>query len=96
MKKQTWVVICRKIGAGVCGLRGHDFFYPHGSIDSWRAYTCIRCGELSRPLDSLPSAPVTDTDDNDSWRDDDDDLRLEDEHAKARRWIAWLPWPRWA
>lgn len=85
--------VTRKIGAMVCAIRGHNYFYPGGTINSWSAYTCIRCGELDRPLESLPDRP-DDADDHE-WYDEVHELRLEREHELARRWFVRLPWPRW-
>lgn len=96
MEQKVGVTVVRWVGAAVCAARGHEFFYPRRCVESWCAYTCIRCGALSRPLESLPSAPGPDDDDYDPWRyDSDEDDRIEEEHALAKRWFARWSWPRW-
>ena len=66
----------RALGRLVCRARG--------------AYSCIRCGELSRPLESLPFAP-----DDDDWDRFDDHDEVERQYRRAARWFSWLPFPRW-
>jgi hypothetical protein len=51
------IALSRFLGAGVCSVRGHRYFYPNGAIASWCAYTCIRCRKLDRPLEELPCRP---------------------------------------
>lgn len=85
----------RALGAVVCRIKGeHRYHYADGSWNSWCAYQCIRCGELDRPLESLPDAP--------DWGDYDyDDHGYQDReaedaaYARDARWFARLPWPRW-
>lgn len=87
------MTVSRKVGAIVCAVRGHDYFYPGGEINSWCAYACVRCGELDRPLESLPYRP--DDADDFNWNDEEREERIEQDHELARRWFAPLPWPRW-
>lgn len=92
--------LSRAIGAAVCRVLGHEYFYPLGEVTSWSAYSCVRCNALSRPLEDLPYAPGWDDEDyggyNDRFSDPDVDERIEREWAISRRWVSWLPWPRWS
>jgi len=90
--------LSRAIGALVCRLRGHEFFYPGGEVNSWSAYSCVRCNALSRALEDLPNAPGPDDDhyDDNHYFDDDWQDRVDREWALAKRWVSWLPWPRWS
>lgn len=82
--------LSRTIGLRICALRGHRFFYPNGCFDSWHAYSCVRCGALSRSLDSLPCAP-----EDEPFMGFDDEEAVEREFALASRWFRLLPLPRW-
>ncbi|MCZ2135846.1 MAG: hypothetical protein LC098_10540 [Burkholderiales bacterium] len=95
MQNELAVQVSRKVGAMVCAVRGHDYFYPGGEINSWCAYACVRCGQFDRPLESLPYRP-DDADDYIGWNDNDErEQRIEQEYELARRWFAGRPWPRW-
>lgn len=85
------VRLSRALGGLVCRVRCQHLysFELIGCYKGWCAYSCIRCGELDRPLDDLPPAP-----------DDDDRNYYDDTYAElavrqGRRWISWLPWPKW-
>lgn len=86
----------RALGAVVCKLKGgHRYFYADGSWNNWSAYQCVRCGELSRPLGSLPNAPSWDEDGyDDHWTSRDHEQEARD-YAHNARWFARLPFPRW-
>lgn len=88
----------RLLAAAVCQLRGHKFFHPDGEVCSWVAYSCVRCNALDRALEDLPNAPGPDDDHYDERRyfDDDYQERVDQQWARAKRWISWLPWPRWS
>lgn len=82
----------RWLGKQVCKARGHRYYYAGGAFDSNCAYDCLRCGELDRPIESLPE---TVPDEGGCWPDigfgPEEDARTE----RARRWFASLPWPKW-
>lgn len=88
-----WIDFVRWIGRQVCRVRGHHFFYPGGEVRSWAAYSCVRCGELDRPLDTLPYRP--DDDGFDLLDDPDYRQEIDREHAQERRWFSRLPFPHW-
>jgi len=91
--RKAGIFLSRKLGASLCLLSDHKYFFPDGCFNGWSAYTCVRCGALSCPLDSLPPAPPDE--DFTRWHDEEDDERIEQQHKMARRWFASLPWPRW-
>lgn len=79
------------VGRLVCAVRGHRYFYQNGCINSWCAYSCVRCGELSRPLESLPYPP----DDYEYEWDERDEETIDRDLARCARWVPFLPFPRW-
>jgi len=81
----------RALGAVVCAARGHRYYYHRGEVRSWCAYSCCRCGALDRPLDSLPFAP----NDDDIWNEPEEQTEFDAEYRRFRRWVSWLPVPRW-
>lgn len=86
--------IVRLLGWLVCWLRGHDFYHPCGCYDSRFAHSCLRCGALDRPLDSLSSAGLEDEDfyeDICGPSDEEIDADLE----RSRRWFSAFKYPRW-
>jgi hypothetical protein len=88
---KRWLIqLSRTLGRCVCAVRGHRYFYPGGCWNSWSAYTCVRCGALSRDLDSLDFVP---DDEPFIGFEDEDDIALE--LSVERRWITRLPFPRW-
>lgn len=93
MKKPVLMTISRAIGAQVCRLRDHRYYYRNGTWESWCAYQCVRCGEWDRSFDELPYAP--DDDDLITIDDPRQEETAEQDSRRARRWFAWLPWPRW-
>ena len=88
------IYVSRALGRQVCKVRGHRYSYVYAH-DSNCAYECIRCAELDRPFDSLPtSAPNEDG----YWPDidhSDDPPELRAAEDRERRWFAHLPWPKW-
>lgn len=84
--------ITRAIGAQVCKVRGHLYYYPGGAIDTCCAYSCIRCRELDRPLESLEPRPLDEDYDYCDWDRFEDDQR---DFEYFCRWFSWLPFPRW-
>jgi len=90
--KYFFIDIVRWFGKQVCRVKGHDFFFPGGCIDSYSAYTCVRCGELSRSLDSLPTMPDDEWEAHGFGPDNDE---IEREHERARRWSARIRYPKW-
>jgi len=81
--------ISRLIGSQVCKLKGHRYHYANGCYDSWKAYACIRCNELDKPLDSLEPFPL---DEYESWHEVYEGERL---YHLDTRWFSCLPLPRW-
>lgn len=84
------IAVSRWLGRMICRVRGHNYYYPGGAYDSFCAYGCIRCGELDRPLESLPA---TVRDEFGDWPEVDFNDSEEFEHA--RRWVPFLSYPRW-
>lgn len=87
----------RALGACVCAAKGEHLYIWHftGSFDNWHAYQCLRCGELDRPLESLPSAPDA-YDAGFGCADEYADREAEDrQYNQARQWHPALPFPRW-
>lgn len=94
MCKGRGIDFVRWLGRQVCRVRGHRYFYPGGEVRSWAAYSCVRCGELDRPLETLPYRP--DDDGFDPLLDDlDYQKEIERQHALERRWVSWLLFPHW-
>lgn len=92
--KQCGVAFVRCLGRQICRVRGHHYFYPGGEIRSWSAYSCTRCGELDRPIESLPYRP--DGEDFDPiYSDEEYQEDVEQQFKLERRWISWLSYPRW-
>lgn len=90
--RRLLLILSRRLGSLVCKCRGCRYDYG-GAICSWRAYGCVRCGELDRPLESLPYAPSFEDDDYPHWLDDNDFDQQEAD--RFRRWFTFLPFPRW-
>lgn len=94
MKIKYWLQnTIRLIGKLVCRMKGHNFFHPGGLHASWCAYTCVRCGETDRPIESLPSPP-----EDEFFVDPYDTMPEEyvnEQYERERRWISWAPFPRW-
>jgi hypothetical protein len=95
MKKNLFYLLqdfSRRLGALVCFFREHRYFYASGSYNFNCAYSCVRCGELDRPIESLPE---TGPDEYGDWSDIDlsEDIAKEAEHE--RRWFRCLPYPKW-
>lgn len=88
------LAVSRFLGRLVCRVKGHKPHYPFGSWNNWSAYSCIRCGELDRPLESLPAAPGWDEPEYEDWDRHDRDEQIA-ERRFAARWFGRLPWPRW-
>lgn len=86
--------VSRLIGAQVCKVNGCRYHYANGCIDSWKAYACIRCGELDRPLESLEPCPLDfcPCDEYSSLEEADEGERL---YQLDTRWFSCLPLPRW-
>lgn len=72
-------------GKRVCKIKGHNYFHPGGLHASWCAYTCVRCGETDRDIETLPSPP------EDEFFTDP----YEEQYETERRWISWAPFPHW-
>jgi hypothetical protein len=95
MKKRLFYLLqdlSRCIGALVCFFRGHRYFYHRGCYDNNCAYSCVRCGELDKPLESLQEI---EPDEYGDWPDID---LSEDEEKEAEhdcRWFSWFPFPKW-
>ena len=92
--EQVGIAVFRWLGRQVCRVRGHHYFYPGGEVRSWAAYSCIRCGELDRPIESLPYRP-DDEDFDPASSDPEYQEGVEREFKLERRWISWLPYPHW-
>lgn len=91
--RNMFIDLSRWTGRQVCRIRGHRYYYAGGAFCSDYAYGCIRCGELDRPLDSLPERTL----DEDGYYDEpyyDEEIDRE-EFNQARRWFSWLPYPKW-
>ena len=82
--------LSRFVGAQICKVKGHRYHYANGCYDSWKAYACIRCGELDQPLEALDPAPDEPDYDCRNW-DEDNEL----EYRLDARWFSCLPLPRW-
>lgn len=85
--------LSRALGALVCRLRGGHRFYIPPVVCSWQAHACVRCGEPDQPLDTLPPAPSDE--DGFGWLADEPDYFDQREALRARRWLPFLPFPRW-
>ncbi|MCY1371532.1 hypothetical protein D9M68_788970 [compost metagenome] len=83
--------LSRYVGALVCEIKGHRYHYANGCYDSWKAYACIRCNELDRPLESLEPSPCDDFEDRDRYDEDE----AERAYQLEARWFRCLPIPRW-
>ena len=83
----------RWIGRQVCRVKGHNYFYPGNLITNWCAYTCVRCGETDRPIESLPSPPEDEffTDPYDTMPDE----YVNEQYERERRWVSFLPFLHW-
>lgn len=87
--------LSRFVGAQVCKVKGCRYHYANGCYDSWKAYQCLRCGELDQPLESLQPRPDYIGDDYDeygSWDEVEEGERL---FELDTRWFVCLPFPRW-
>ncbi|WBG61856.1 hypothetical protein ELR50_02765 [Pseudomonas citronellolis] len=89
------VKLSRLVGAQVCKVKGCRYHYANGCYDSWKAYACIRCGELDKPLDSLAPRPDYIDDEWDEYRDWAEVEEGERLYQLDTRWFACLPFPRW-
>lgn len=99
MMQRTAVHISRFIGRCVCKLRGHNYYYPGGECCSLFSYACIRCNELDFPIDDNQDTAATSCGD-DYFRVDYDCIDYDSEREKedfeySRRWVKWLPYPKW-
>jgi hypothetical protein len=83
--------LSRSLGAVVCSVRGHRYFYPNSAIASWCAYSCIRCRKLDRSLEDLPYAP----DDAEDLIGYEDEEQIEADRRHESRWFEALRFPRW-
>jgi len=91
--RNTLIDLSRWIGRQICKIRGHHYHYPGGAYCTDYAYGCIRCGELDRPMESLPELVP----DEDGYWDEplfDEDIDHE-EFDRAKRWFSCLPYPKW-
>lgn len=95
MQNELAVQVSRKLGAMVCAVHGHRYFYPDGMYVAWRAHSCVRCGQWDQPLESLPYRPEGEGDDLFDYFDEEREQQIERERDQAKRWFAPLSWPRW-
>lgn len=89
----VFVAIVRWVGRLVCRIKGHRYFYPGGEARSWGAYSCVRCKELDRPIESLPYRP--DDEKLDPTDSAEYQAHIDKNFECERRWISWLHYPRW-
>ncbi len=93
--KYLLINLVRWIGKQVCNVKGHNFYYPGGEVRTWNAYSCIRCGEFDRPIESLPNPPEDFDYGFDLTETPEYQEMIDQEHERERRWITWLPFPHW-
>lgn len=84
--------LSRWIGRQICKLRGHRYYHAGGAYDSHCAYGCLRCGELDRPIESLP--PTT-PDEYGDWPEALVFNGEQEQYEHARCWFSWAPYPKW-
>lgn len=91
--KYAFIDLVRWIGKQVCKIKGHNYFHPGGMHATWCAYTCARCGETDKPIESLPSPP-----DDEFFTDPYESMPEEyviEQYEQERRWISWAAYPHW-
>ncbi len=91
--KYAFMDFVRWIGRQVCRVKGHNYFHPCGLHATWCAYTCVRCGETDKPIESLPSPPEDEffTDPYENMPEE----YVNEQYERERRWVSWTPYLHW-
>jgi hypothetical protein len=81
--------IWRLLGAVVCKFNGKHRYFSAMSYRGAYACRCVRCGDLTLiKKGTLQEAHVTTADTTNF-------AEYYNCYEQARRWVRWLPWPKW-